>query len=108
MTQSAIPGKIPDIKKNCFILLSVAYLATKPIIDHSCSNSISRVPLQISLAHFLNFRPTLKIKGSLHKKHANKLTVTNMEFYKHDCFCCYVKERPPKKYCYPSSDIHSL
>ena len=69
---STIPGKIPETEKIVFYFLSIAYLANKPI-DQSCSNSISRVPLQISLAHFFNFRPTIKIKSSLHNKQANKL-----------------------------------
>ena len=75
MTLSAIPEKIPETKKNSFqfSIRRVAYVATKPA-DQSCSNSISRVSLQISPAHFLNFRPTLKVKGSLHNKKANRLS----------------------------------
>ena len=74
ITVSDIPGKISEtkIKIVFFHFLSIAYVATKPT-DQSCSNSISWVPLQISPAHVLNFRPTLKIKGSLYKQ-ADKLS----------------------------------
>ena len=72
MTLSAIPSKIHETKKIVFNFLSIAHVAIKPT-DQSCSNSISRVTLQISTAHVSNFRPTLKIKGGLHKKQANKL-----------------------------------
>ena len=47
MTLSVIPGEIPETKKKIvFNFLSVPYVATKPT-DQSCSNSISKVPLQI-------------------------------------------------------------
>ena len=88
MTLSAIAGKIPQTKKIVFHFLSIAYVATKPT-DQSCSNSLSRVSLQISLAHVFNFQPTLKIKGSFHKEQAYELNDKH-GVYKHDCFCCDV------------------
>ena len=73
MTLSAIPGKIPETEKIVSHFLSIAYVATKPT-DQSCPNSISRVPLSIFPAYVFNFQPTLKFKGSLYKKQANKLS----------------------------------
>ena len=73
MTLSAIPGKSPETKKIVFHFLSNVYVVTK-LKDQYCSNAISRLPLQIFPAHVFNFRPTLNMKGSLHKKQANKLS----------------------------------
>ena len=72
MTLSAFPGRISETRK---IVCPSPNVAPKPT-GQSHSHSISGVPLQISPALFLNFRPTLKIKGtgSLHKKQANKLS----------------------------------
>ena len=71
MTLSAIPGKSFKLKKK-LIFYPSSSLAAKPT-HSSCSNSILRVPLQISPARFFIFRPTLKIKGTLLKKQANEL-----------------------------------
>ena len=67
MTLSAFSEKIPETRKIVFNFLSSPNLAPKPN-DQSRSNSISRVPLQISLAPSFRFRSTLKIKGSSHEK----------------------------------------
>ena len=74
MTQSAIPGKSLKLEKQFLIFFPSPRLATKPT-HSSCSNSVLRVPLQISPAFFFSFlfRPTIKIKGSLLKKQANEL-----------------------------------
>ena len=86
----AFPRKVPETRKIFFNFVSVSKVAPKPA-DQSCSNAISRVPLQISPAQVLNFRPTLKIKGSLHKKQENKLS-DKREILQNtiNCFCCYV------------------
>ena len=72
MTLSAIHGISFKMKKKLIFYPSPS-LATKPT-DLSCSNSILRVPLQISPARFFLFRPTIKIKGSLLKKPSNDLS----------------------------------
>ena len=72
MTLSAIHRKIPETKKNRFSFSIHRVCSDKPT-DQSCSDSISRASLQISLAHVFNFQPTIKIKGSLLKKQANEL-----------------------------------
>ena len=56
MRLSAFPGNIPEARKIVFNFLSVASpnIAPKPT-EQSRSHSISRVPLQISLAHFFVF-----------------------------------------------------
>ena len=61
--------------------------------DQSCSNSIFRVLLQLSLASPFHFQPSLNIKGTLmfdirNKKRTEWQTwnFTNMI----NCFCCYV------------------
>ena len=60
--------KIFETKKIFFLIFYPSpSLATKPT-DQSCSNSISRVPLEISLARFFRFLSTLKFKGNSHKK----------------------------------------
>ena len=112
MTLSIIPGKIPETKKKIVInFLFVAYVATNPA-NESCSNSKSRVPLQISPAHLFNFRPTLKIRVSLHKKQANNLS--DKHGILQTCSIVSVakllnqQERPPRKYRYYSSEIHCL
>ena len=73
MTRSSIPGKIPKTKKKKKKISFSIRRVCKPA-DQSCSNSISRVPLKLSSAYVFNFRLTLKIKDSLHKKQANKLS----------------------------------
>ena len=111
MTLSAIPEKIPETKKIVFHFLSITYIRIKPI-DQSYTNSISWVPLQISPAHFCNFRPTHKIKGSLHKKQGNKLNdkpgVLQTLSIVSVAMLLNQQEGPPRKYCYQSSKIHSL
>ena len=69
------PKKSLKLKKKLFLICYPSpNVATKPT-DQSCSNSIFRVPLQISPASFIfYFRPTLKIKVTLHKKQANQLS----------------------------------
>ena len=45
----------------------------------------------MSPAHFCNYRPTLKIKGRLHKKQANELRDKHgILHHIQYCFCCYV------------------
>ena len=68
----------PHIQQTCsipwiFNFQSTHNVAPKPI-DQSCSNSIFRVLLQLYPARPFRFPPTLKIKGSLHKKQGNKLS----------------------------------
>ena len=70
--------EFPETKKKKRKKLLIFYLspnvATKPT-DQCSSNSIFRVPLKTSPACFIfYYRPTLKIKGSLHKKQANELS----------------------------------
>ena len=62
MTLSAIPGKISETRKIVFNFLSVASpnVAPKPT-SQSRAHSISRVPLQISLAHFFAFELPSKL-----------------------------------------------
>ena len=66
--------------------------------------------MQISPARFFLFRPTIKIKGSLHKKQANELG--DKHGILQTCSIVSVamllkqQERPPIKYCSPSSEIH--
>ena len=67
VTLSAFPGKIPETRKIVLIFYTTLNLAPKPT-EQSRSHSISRVPLQISLARFSRFRSTLKIKSRSHKK----------------------------------------
>ena len=84
--------KILQTKKKYFLIFYPSpSLATKPT-DFSCSNSILRVPLQISPARFFFFFDLpLKLRVVyLSNKQTN--SVTNIEFYKHVqyFFCCYV------------------
>ena len=85
------PGKIPETGKIYFKFFPSPNSGPKPT-HQSRSNSICRVPLQISPAcFFFLFRPPLKLRVVyLRNKQTN--FVTNMEFYKHVqyCFCCYV------------------
>ena len=73
MVLSAFPGKIPVIGKIFLIFYSSPNVAPKPF-DQSCSNSIFRAHMQLSPARPFHFQPTLKIKGSSHKKQENKLS----------------------------------
>ena len=91
MTLSAFPKEIPETKKIVFNFPSVASpnVASKPT-DQSRSNSISRVPLQISLARFF-FDLPLKVRV-VYLRNKQTDSVTNMEFYKHVHYCfCYIK-----------------
>ena len=101
MTLLAIPGKIPETKRYFLIFYPSPNIATKPT-EQTCSNSIFRIPLQISTAHFFFFfifNLPLKLRVVyLRNKQMNWVTnfwnFTNM-FY---CFCCYViksADRPP-------------
>ena len=82
MILSAIPGKIPETKKNFFFYQS-PNLAIKPT-NQSCSNSIFRVLLQVYPASTFHFRPSLNIMGTLMFRIVHiRNGVTNMEFYKH-------------------------
>ena len=71
MTLSAFPEKIPDTRKIVFNFLSVASpnVAPKPT-GQSHSHSISRVPLQLSLANFFVFdlHPKLSVVNIRKKK----------------------------------------
>ena len=53
MTLSAVPGKSLKLKKYFFIFYSSHSVATK-LTDYSASNSIFRVPLEVSPARFFN------------------------------------------------------
>ena len=88
----AFPGKILVTRKIYLIFYPSPNVAHKPT-DQSCSNSIFKVPLQLSPAS--HFRPTLNIMGTLilrvvniNKKRTERQTwnFTNMV----NCFCCYV------------------
>ena len=61
-------------------------VAPKPT-NQSCSNSIFRVLLELSLARPFHLRPTFQIKDTLILRVVlirNKNGMTNMELYKHD------------------------
>ena len=63
MTLSAFPGKIPETRKIVFNFLSASpNVAPKPT-GQSHSKSISKAPLQTSLAHFFVFdlHPQLRV-----------------------------------------------
>ena len=70
------PEKSLKLEKWFLIFCPSPNVAPKPT-GQSRSHSISRVPLQMSLAHFFRFRSTLKIKGSSHKK-----KIKNFDFLK--------------------------
>ena len=61
MILSAFAGKIPVTRKIIYNFLSVANVAPKPT-GQSRSNSVSKVPLQISLAHFFVFDLPSKLR----------------------------------------------
>ena len=61
MTLSAFPGKIPETRKMVLIFCPSLNVAPKST-DQSRSNSISRVPLQISLALFFVFDLPSKLR----------------------------------------------
>ena len=92
MTLSAFPEKSTKLEKQFLIFCPSPNIAPKPTYQ-SCSNSISRVPLQISPAFYFRFRATLKIKGSSHKKKISifsKMAITIL--YK---FCEFIVHSKP-------------
>ena len=68
MTLTAFPGKIPETSKIVFLIFCPSPIVAPKPTDQSRSHSISRVPLEISLARFFVFYLTLKIKDSSLKK----------------------------------------
>ena len=73
MTLWLLPEKSMKLEKYILIFYSSPNVAPKPA-GQFCSNSLSRVLLQISPGFlFINCRLTLKIKGSSLKKQANEL-----------------------------------
>ena len=101
----------------CLCLSLSIYLspdvAPKPT-DKSCSNSIFRVLLQLSPAHPFHFRPILNIKDTLmlrvvhirNKKRNDKHRILQTWSIDFVAVLLNQHERPPRKYCYPSSEIH--
>ena len=63
--------------------------------DQSRSNSVSSVPLQISLAHFFRYRSTLKIKGSSRKKKFKIFIFSKMAPTKLIKFCGVIVHSKP-------------
>ena len=120
MTVSDFLGKIV-VPIKIFYFLSVASpnVALIPT-DQCCSNSIFKVLLQLSPTRPFHFGPTLNIKSSLmlrvvHSKNQETTWVKNIEFYKRNCFCCYViklagetAKKALLSLIYQSSEIYCL
>ena len=66
MALSAFPERKPEIRKYIILIFypSSPNVAPKPT-DHTCSNFIFRVLLQLSPARPFHFGPTLNINGTL-------------------------------------------
>ena len=70
--------------------------------DQFCSNSLSKALLQLYAVRRFHFRPTLKIKGSLHRKQGNELN--DKHGILQTCSIVFVamllnqQERPPINY----------
>ena len=108
MALSDFPGKI-FVPGNIFNFLSFASpnVALRPT-DHSCSNSIFKVLLQLSSIRRFHFGPTLNIKGTLmlrvvhirNKKRSDKHGILQTCSIVCVAMLLNQQERPPRKYCY--------
>ena len=88
-------------------------VAPKPT-DQSCSSSIFRLHLQLSPTHPFHFRPTLNIKDAwtlrvvhmINKKQSDKhgILQTWLIFF-FFAMLLNQQKRPPRTYCYQSSEI---
>ena len=81
------PGKSLYLEK--FLIFYPSPNVALTPTEHSCSNSIYKVLLQLSPTHRFHFQPTLNIKGTLmlrvvHNKNQETTWVKNMELYKRD------------------------
>ena len=101
------------LTRNIFCnFLSAPNVAPKPS-DQSCSNSTFRVLLQLSPARPFHFRPTLNIKDALilrvvhvrNKKLSDKHGILQICSIVSVAMLLNQQERPPRKYCYQSSEI---
>ena len=94
MTLLAFPGKKVLITRKIFFnFLSAPNVAPKPT-DHR-SNSISRAPLQISLARSFRFRSTLKLRiVHIRKKKFHFLKNVSNDF--HQILWIYCTFEPPQ------------